>query len=108
MWEISEYLPSLFPNFSTEFPKAGIEKRIKQRLNEFLLPMRILPFDENAARCYGDIRCQLEKQGQIIGPLDLLIAAHAMSEQLIIVTNNDKEFRRIQNLTVENWSENVS
>jgi len=88
--------------------KSGHREKNQQRLNEFLLPMRILPFDENAARCYGDIRCQLEKQGQIIGPLDLLIAAHAMSEQLIIVTNNDKEFRRIQNLTVENWAGNVS
>jgi len=71
-----------------------------------ILERSLLAFDENAARCYGDIRCQLEKQGQIIGPLDLLIAAHAISEQLIIVTNNDKEFKRIQNLAVENWAEN--
>ena len=75
----------------------------QQRLNEFLFPMRILAFDENAAKCYGDIRYQLEKKGQIIGSLDLLIVAHAISEKLIIVTNNDKEFRRIKNLTVENW-----
>ncbi len=86
--------------------KSRHKEMNQQRLNEFLFPMRILAFDENAARCYGDIRCQLEKQGQIIGPLDLLIAAHAISEQLIIVTNNDKEFKRIQNLAVENWAEN--
>ena len=67
--------------------------------------MRILAFDENAAKCYGDIRSQLERQAQIIGPPDLLIAAHAISEQLIIVTNNDREFIWIENLTVENWAE---
>ena len=78
----------------------------QQRLSEFLFPMSILAFDENAAKCYGDIRYQLEKQGQIIGTLDLLIAAHAISEQLIIVTNNDKEFRRIHDLPVENWVKN--
>jgi len=88
--------------------KSGCREKNQQRLNEFLLPMRILAFDENAAKCYGDIRYQLERQGQIIGPLDLLIAAHAISEQLIMVTNNDKEFRRIQNLTVENRAENIS
>ncbi len=88
--------------------KSGCREKNQQRLNEFLLPMRILAFDENAAKYYGDIRYQLEKQGQLIGSLDLLIAAHAMSERLIIVTNNDKEFRRIQNLTVENWAENIS
>ena len=83
--------------------KSRHKEMNQQRLNEFLFPMRILAFDENAAKCYGDIRYQLEKKGQIIGSLDLLIVAHAISEKLIIVTNNDKEFRRIKNLTVENW-----
>jgi tRNA(fMet)-specific endonuclease VapC len=84
--------------------KSKYKERNQQRLDEFLLPMTILAFDANAAKFYGDIRYDLEKQGQIIGPLDLLIAAHAMSEGLIIVTNNDKEFRRIKGLTVENWA----
>ncbi len=88
--------------------KSKHKERNQERLNEFLFPMKVLAFDENAAKYYGDIRYQLEKQGQLIGSLDLLIAAHAMSERLIIVTNNDKEFRRIQNLTVENWAENIS
>ncbi len=47
--------------------KSGCREKNQQRLNEFLLPMRILAFDENAAKCYGDIRYQLEKQGQISG-----------------------------------------
>jgi len=57
-----------------------------------------------AARAYGDIRFQLEKSGQPIEPLDLLIAAQALSQNLISVTNNDKEFMRIKNLKVENWT----
>jgi len=53
---------------------------------------------------FGDIRFQLEKRGKLIGPFDMLIAAHALSQDLIMVTNNDKEFRRIKNLEVENWT----
>ena len=52
---------------------------------------------------YGTIRSRLEKQGKPIGPLDCLIAAHALSRGLILITNNEKEFARIQNLRIENW-----
>lgn len=78
-------------------------KKNMQRLEEFLRPFAILPYDENASKYYGIIRSQLEKQGNIIGPLDLLIAAHALSNNLILITNNEKEFRRIKSLKVENW-----
>jgi len=81
-----------------------IKKNIK-RLDEFLSPFDILSYDENASRYYGKIRCQLEKQGNLIGPLDMLIAAHALSEKLILVTNNVKEFGRIKLLRIENWVE---
>jgi tRNA(fMet)-specific endonuclease VapC len=74
------------------------------RLDEFLAPLEILTYDEIAARTYGDIRFQLEKYGKPIGPLDLLIAAHALSRNLIIVTNNVIEFGRIKKLKVENWT----
>ena len=74
------------------------------RLDEFLAPLEILTYNEIAARTYGDIRFQLEKCGKPIGPLDLLIAAHALSQDLIIVTHNVKEFKRIKNLKVENWT----
>lgn len=80
-----------------------IKKNIK-RLDEFLSPFDILSYDENASRYYGNIRCQLEKQGNLIGPLDMLIAAHALSEKLILVTNNVKEFGRIKLLRL-NWVE---
>ena len=69
-----------------------------------MAPLEILAYDEMAAESYGDIRLHLEKYGQPIGPLDVLIAAHALSQNLILVTNNDKEFKRIKNLQVENWT----
>ncbi len=75
----------------------------KQRIEEFLFPLEILPYDEIAATIYGDIRVQLEKRGEPIGPLDLLIAAHALSRNLVLITNNEKEFKRVKNLKVENW-----
>ena len=87
----------------------GISKSENQTLNtklveEFLAPLEIISYDENAADTYGDIRCRLEESGQIIGPLDLLIAAHALSRKLILITNNDKEFKRVKYLKVENWA----
>ncbi len=84
--------------------KSTHRKENQQRLEQFTAPLEILTYDEMAAGAYGDIRFQLEKYGQPIGPLDLLIAAHALSQNLILVTNNDKEFKRIKNLKVENWT----
>ena len=84
-------------------PKSKYRGHNLKRLEEFLTPSQILPYDEYAAKYYGEIRSQLENQGTIIGPLDLLIAAHALSQNLILVTNNEKEFKRIPSLKVENW-----
>ena len=84
--------------------KSNNRKVNKQRLEEFLSPLELLPYDEIAANTYGDIRYQLETRGQPIGPLDLLIAAHALSLKLVLITNNEKEFKRIRNLKVENWT----
>ena len=75
----------------------------KQRIEEFLSPLELLPYDEIAATIYGDIRVQLEKRGEPIGPLDLLIAAHALSRNLVLISNNEKEFKRVKILKVENW-----
>lgn len=74
-----------------------------QRVEEFLAPLELLPYDHNAANFYGEIRYNLEKKGQVIGPLDMLIAAHALSNDIILVTNNEKEFQRVNNLRIENW-----
>lgn len=62
-------------------------------------------FDGAAAKVYGKIRSALEKKGQLIGPNDMLIAAHALSLGLVLVTDNVAEFRRVQGLDVENWRE---
>jgi tRNA(fMet)-specific endonuclease VapC len=83
--------------------KSKFQKQNSERLEEFLAPFQILPYDENASKLYGEIRFHLEGQGTIIGPLDLLIAAHALSQNLVLVTNNEKEFSRIPSLKVENW-----
>jgi tRNA(fMet)-specific endonuclease VapC len=72
-------------------------------LIEFLTPFKILDFNQTAAHEYGFIRTFLEEKGQLIGPMDLLIAAHAIAEGLILVTNNEREFRRVPALKVENW-----
>jgi tRNA(fMet)-specific endonuclease VapC len=78
--------------------EANVEK-----LNALSELMDILPFDKRAALIYGDIRSSLEKRGKTIGSIDLLIAAHALSLDLILVTNNEKEFRRVDGLKIENW-----
>jgi tRNA(fMet)-specific endonuclease VapC len=72
-------------------------------LLEFLVPLAILDFDQSAAAVYGSIRASLERKGTPIGPMDLLLAAQAMSQQLILVTNNEREFRRVVGLQIENW-----
>jgi tRNA(fMet)-specific endonuclease VapC len=72
-------------------------------LAEFLLPLEVIDFDESAASHYGDIRTGLERSGSIIGSMDMLIAAHARSLSLILVTNNIREFQRVPGLRVENW-----
>ena len=83
--------------------KSKYKNQNLKRLEEFLSPFEILSYDQMAAKYYGEIRSKLEKQGHHIGPLDLLIAAHALSKGLILVTNNEKEFKRIKSLKVENW-----
>lgn len=79
--------------------------RNEQALLRFLAPMSILPFGPAAASEYGEIRAYLQSQGTPIGPLDMLIAGHARSEEMILVTNNGKEFERVPDLALENWAE---
>lgn len=74
-----------------------------EALNNFLLPFRIVDYDESASFLYGELRADLEKRGQPIGPLDMMIAAHALSLDVPLVTNNTKEFERVRGLKLENW-----
>ena len=73
-------------------------------LLEFLIPFTILDFDQIASLHYGQIRMSLESKGMPIGPMDLLLAAQAKSRNLTLVTNNEKEFKRIDSLRIENWA----
>jgi len=63
----------------------------------------ILPFTYEDSICAGEIRASLEKKGKTIGPYDILLAAQALSNVMTLVTNNDREFKRIKNLCIENW-----
>ncbi len=72
-------------------------------LAQFLAPMEMLPYGDEAAQHYGKVRVYLEKQGTLIGSLDMLIAAHALSTGCILITNNVKEFDRVPNLKINNW-----
>ncbi len=88
----------------------GVEKSMAVEKNRiamslFLSPITILQFDERAAEEYGRIKAELEKKGTPIGPMDTLIASHAKSRGLIIVTNNTREFNRVVGLTVEDWTQ---
>ncbi len=86
----------------------GIEKskqrdRNRAALEQFLAPLTVLPFDHAASDRYGELRQHLERIGQPIGPMDMLIAAHALSLNVIVVTNNVREFQRVPKLMIENW-----
>lgn len=84
--------------------KSKYTEKNKIALTSFLSPIEILPFNQKAALKYGKIRANLEKQGKIIGAYDLMIGAHALSENLTLITNNENEFKRISELSIENWS----
>lgn len=84
--------------------KSAHKGRNQEALDEFLLPLTILPFHgKKLVERYGKIRAFLESMGKTIGPLDTLIAAHALSLDLAIITNNTREFSRIPNLKCQNW-----
>lgn len=74
-----------------------------EALHVFFGEFRVVPFDARAAWRYGTVRNALERAGTPIGPLDTLIAAHALSLEATLVTNNTSEFRRVKGLKVEDW-----
>ncbi len=79
--------------------------RNRQALEMFLAPLEILPFDDAAVWRYGQLRADLERQGTSIGSLDTMIAAHALSLNAVLVTNNLREFSRVPELHLDNWTE---
>ena len=83
--------------------KSGSERN-RLALEMFLAPLEIYPFDESVIWHYGEVRADLEKQGKPIGALDTMIAAHALALNSILVTNNTREFSRVDSLHYENWA----
>lgn len=83
--------------------RSQAPERNQQALDQFLLPLTIVEFDQASAIAYGKVRTALERQGRPIGPLDTLIAAHALCLELTLVTNNADEFSRVPGLQVVNW-----
>lgn len=78
-------------------------KRLIAQIDAILLVLPVLDFEKPADKSYGELRTQLETSGTPIGPNDMLIAAHAMSLDMIVVTANETEFRMVNGLRVENW-----
>jgi len=88
--------------------EVGVQKsynsqKAEEKLQLFIAPFTILPFEIKDTLFYAKIRADLEKRGIPIGPLDTLIASHALSNNLTIITNNVKEFSRVKGLNVEDW-----
>lgn len=78
--------------------------QLKIAVDEFLLRVDSLPWDSNAARRYADLRAALEIAGTPMGNLDMMIAAHALAAEAVLVTN-DRSFRRLKHLKIEDWTE---
>ncbi|MCM1120940.1 MAG: type II toxin-antitoxin system VapC family toxin [bacterium] len=85
--------------------KSQAAEKNRLALSLFLSPITILAFDSYAAEEYGRVRAELEKKGMPIGPMDMLIAGHARAQGLIVVTNNTREFHRVEGLQVEDWTQ---
>jgi tRNA(fMet)-specific endonuclease VapC len=77
--------------------------RNREALDQFVSPLEVAPFDRDATAAYGRLRAALEKKGQMIGSMDLLIAAHAVSLDVRLVTHNAREFGRVPGLKIEDW-----
>lgn len=84
--------------------KSNYPERNRQRLDGFLRPFEVVPYDRAAARAYGLVRAALDRSGELIGREDLLIAAQALANDFTLVTNNEREFLRVPDLKVENWA----
>jgi tRNA(fMet)-specific endonuclease VapC len=87
----------------------GLERSAKReenqhRLRHFLAEFPSLPLDDDTIQTYATVRAELVRKGQMIGLMDLLIAAHALSHELTVITNNVREFSRVRGLRCENWT----
>ena len=83
--------------------KSKAKNKNWQNVERFVATFEIIPFDADCCKTYAQIRTILEKSGTPIGPMDLLIASLSLAHNLILVTNNTKEFKRVRKLKLENW-----
>jgi tRNA(fMet)-specific endonuclease VapC len=83
--------------------KSKHQHKNADALQQFILPLEVAVFDENATKKYGELRAELERKGTPIGALDMMIAAHALSLNVKLVTNNTKEFKRVKQLALLDW-----
>lgn len=84
--------------------KSSAPAKTLRLVENFLAPLAVLEFTSADAAAYAKVRAKLERAGTPIGPLDTLIAAQAVARSLVLVTNNEREFRRVPNLAIENWA----
>lgn len=84
--------------------KSNRSESDREKIERVVRQIPVAPLDAKAGTAYGTIRTKLERQGRVIGSNDLWIGAHALSLGLILVTNNEREFRRIDGLSIENWA----
>jgi tRNA(fMet)-specific endonuclease VapC len=83
--------------------RLPLAAKLALAVEEFLLRVEVLPWDSEAARHYADLRAALDEQGEPMGNLDLMIAAQALATDVVLVSN-DRVFRRIKRLRIEDWS----
>ncbi len=86
--------------------KSRYKEQNKKALKGFLEPLEVLDFGYNQSLVYGKLRAELEKNKNLIGSMDMLIAAHALSLNLSLVTNNERDFKKVPKLKLQNWLKN--
>lgn len=83
--------------------KSEYRQKAQRALDEFMRPLTVLDFTADAAIAYGEIRARLTREGRLIGGMDMLIAAQAISANVTLVSNNMREFSRVPGILIENW-----
>lgn len=89
--------------FSGALKSSQVDKNLRAA-HLLLSGLQVLPFDTDAARAYGTVRSRLETTGRKIGDLDMLIAGHAVANDAVLITNNTREFSRVEDLVIQDWT----